>query len=161
MLGIPAPPCAERWCTDSCPLEAKHTGTQYLTWFGKSPTSTGEVNIIRDRQRKELQHTWRRRITSLKLYSHCSHTLLHKAAGLLPLAAIATLSWCLFIGKNGATTPTLVQQWWLSKSMVGAVYLLHINGNQPNKLYYFVPHNLFIITYIYMIFIYFFSSSPL
>jgi hypothetical protein len=49
MLGIPAPPCAERWCTDSCPLEAKHTGTQYLTWFGKSPTSTGEVNIIRDR----------------------------------------------------------------------------------------------------------------
>ena len=179
MLGIPAPPCAERWCTDSCPLEAKHTGTQYLTWFGKSPTSTGEVNIIRDRQRKELQHTWRRRITSLKLYSHCSHTLLHKAAGLLPLAAIlsfsphvflscsllcsnfATLSWCLFIGKNGATTPTLIQQWWLSKSMVGAVHLLHINGNQPNKLYYFVPHNLFIITYIYMIFIYFFSSSPL
>jgi len=49
MLGIPAPPCADRWCTDNCPLEAKHTDTQYLTWFGKSPTSTGEVNIIRDR----------------------------------------------------------------------------------------------------------------
>jgi len=30
-------------------------------------------------------------ITSLKLYSHCSHTLLHKAAGLLPLVAPLSL----------------------------------------------------------------------
>jgi len=37
------------------------------------PTSTGEVNIIRDIE-KELQHTWRRRITLLKLYSQLSHT---------------------------------------------------------------------------------------
>jgi len=42
MLGIPAPPCADRWCTDSCSREGKHTETQYFTWFGKSPTSTGE-----------------------------------------------------------------------------------------------------------------------
>jgi len=78
-----------------------------------------EVNIIRDIE-KGLQHTWRRRITSLKLNSHCSHTLLHMAAGLLPLAAplsllfstgflspsaqFALLSYCLFIGKNGATS---------------------------------------------------------
>jgi hypothetical protein len=27
LLGIPAPLCADRWCTDSCPLEAKHTDT--------------------------------------------------------------------------------------------------------------------------------------
>jgi hypothetical protein len=25
LLGIPAPLCADWWCTDSCPLEAKHT----------------------------------------------------------------------------------------------------------------------------------------
>jgi len=25
LLGIPAPPCADRWCSDCCPLEAKHT----------------------------------------------------------------------------------------------------------------------------------------
>jgi len=31
------------------------TLTQYLTWFGKSPTSTGEIDIIRDRER--IQHT--------------------------------------------------------------------------------------------------------
>jgi len=36
LLGIPAPLCADRWCSDSCPLEAKHTDTQYLTWFGKT-----------------------------------------------------------------------------------------------------------------------------
>jgi len=66
ILGIPAPLCADRCWRLS-------TLTQYLTWFGKSPTSTGEVHIIRDID-KGLQHTWRRRITSLKLYSHCSHT---------------------------------------------------------------------------------------
>jgi hypothetical protein len=73
LLGIPTPSCADRWCTDSCLKEAKHTETQYLTWFDKFPTSTGEVNIIRDIE-KGLQHTWRRRITSLKLYSQLSHT---------------------------------------------------------------------------------------
>ena len=29
-------------------------------------------------------------------------------------------SLCLFIGNNGATTPALLQQWWLPKTMVGA-----------------------------------------
>jgi hypothetical protein len=27
MLGIPTHLCADRWCTDSCSLEAKHTDT--------------------------------------------------------------------------------------------------------------------------------------
>jgi hypothetical protein len=78
ILGIPTPPCADRWrwCTDSCSKEAKHTETQYLTWFGKLPTSTGEVTIIRDIE-KGLQHTWRRTITLLKLYSQLSHTDAH------------------------------------------------------------------------------------
>jgi len=29
---------------------------QYLTWFGKSPTSTGEVDIIRDREREQYRY---------------------------------------------------------------------------------------------------------
>jgi len=33
-------------------LEAQHTGTQYLMWVGKLPTSMGEVHIIRNRRRK-------------------------------------------------------------------------------------------------------------
>ena len=71
LLGISAPLCADRLCSDSCSLEAKYTGTQYLTWFGKSPTSTGEVHIIRDRERIHT-NTWRRRITSLNS-THISH----------------------------------------------------------------------------------------
>jgi hypothetical protein len=27
LLGIPSPPCADRWCTDICSKEAKHTDT--------------------------------------------------------------------------------------------------------------------------------------
>ena len=42
IVGDSSSPCADRWCTDSCSKEANHTGTQYFTWFGKSPTSTGE-----------------------------------------------------------------------------------------------------------------------
>jgi len=49
IVGDSRPLCVDQWCSDSCPLEAKHTGTQYLTWFGKSSTSTGEVHIIRDK----------------------------------------------------------------------------------------------------------------
>jgi len=44
------------------------TLTQYLTWFGKSPTSTGEINIIRDRGR--IQHTEEDHIYSNPI-SHC------------------------------------------------------------------------------------------
>jgi hypothetical protein len=41
IVGDSDSPCTDRWCTNSCSLEAKHTETQYLMWFGKSPTSTG------------------------------------------------------------------------------------------------------------------------
>ena len=74
LLGIPAPHCADQWCSDSCPLEAKHTDTQYLTWFNKSPTSTGESPYYQRQIEKGLQRTWRRRITSLKLNSQLSDT---------------------------------------------------------------------------------------
>jgi hypothetical protein len=30
--------------------------TQYLTWFGKSLTSTGKVDIIRDKEREQLRY---------------------------------------------------------------------------------------------------------
>ena len=53
MLGIPTPPCADRWCTDSCSQEVKQTETQYLTWFGKTAYIHGRVHIIRDIQRKD------------------------------------------------------------------------------------------------------------
>jgi hypothetical protein len=65
------------------------TLTQYLTWFGKSPTSTGEINIIRDRER--IQHTEEDHIHSTPI-SHCYiGQQLHKAAGLL-VAALLFLS---------------------------------------------------------------------
>jgi hypothetical protein len=38
-----------------------------------------------------------------------------------------------FLQQWWLPTPALLQQWWLPKSMVGAVDLLHINGNQPNN----------------------------
>jgi hypothetical protein len=53
---------------DHCSKEAKHTNTQYLAWFGKSPTSTGIVYIIRDRKR--IQHTEKDHIHSTPIF-HC------------------------------------------------------------------------------------------
>jgi len=44
------------------------TLTQYLMWFGKLPTSTGEINIIRDRER--IQHAEEDHIHSTPI-SHC------------------------------------------------------------------------------------------
>jgi hypothetical protein len=65
------------------------TLTQYLTWFDKSPTSTGEINIIRDRER--IQHTEEDHIHSTPI-SHCYiGQQLHMAAGLL-VAALLFLS---------------------------------------------------------------------
>jgi len=65
------------------------TLTQYLTWFGKSPTSTGVVYIIRDRER--IQHTKEDHIHSTPI-SHCYiGQQLHIAAGLL-VAALLFLS---------------------------------------------------------------------
>jgi hypothetical protein len=66
------------------------TLTQYLTWFGKSPTSTGEIDIIRDRER--IQHTEEDHIHSTSI-SHCYiGQQLHKAAVGLLVAALLFLS---------------------------------------------------------------------
>jgi len=48
------------------------TLTQYLTWFGKSPTSMGE-SILLEIEKEYKTNTWRRRITSLYSTpnSHC------------------------------------------------------------------------------------------
>jgi hypothetical protein len=48
IVGDSGSPCADRWCTDICSKEAKHTGTQNLTWFGKTAYIHGRVHIIRD-----------------------------------------------------------------------------------------------------------------
>jgi len=62
------------------------TLTQYFTWFGKSPISTGESHCIRDRERITTQYMEEEdHIHSNSTPS--SHTLLHIAAGLLPMAA--------------------------------------------------------------------------
>jgi len=42
-VGDSGSPCTDQWCTDSCPLEVKHTETQYLTWFGKTTYIHGRV----------------------------------------------------------------------------------------------------------------------
>jgi len=99
------------------------TLTQYLTWFGKSPTSTGEIDIIRDRER--IQHTEEDHIHSTPI-SHCYiGQQLHTAAGLLVaallsfsllLSSVALLldslfvlhSWCLFIGFNDSSSCSFV-----------------------------------------------------
>jgi len=137
LLRIPTPLCADWWCTDSCPLLAKHTKTQYLKWFRKTPTSTREVHIIRDRERiqykymEEKDHFTQTQLSALLLPLQ----LLPLAAPLFLLFSIALLSTCsnfaalsrcLFIGKNGATSSSS------SSTMVGVVHLLHINGNKPN-----------------------------
>ena len=36
----------DRWCTNHCSSEGKHTETQYLTWFGKTAYIHGRDNII-------------------------------------------------------------------------------------------------------------------
>jgi len=131
LLGISAPLCADRLCSDSCSLEAKYTGTQYLTWFGKSPTSTGEVHIIRDREKiqykymEEEDHFTQTQLPALLL--HLQLLPLQPftfSFGLSLLCSLlcsnfAALSRCLFIGKNGATSSS-------SSSTMVAANLWHL-----------------------------------
>jgi len=106
---------------DHCSKETKHTNTQYLTWFGKSPTSTGVVYIIRDRER--IQHTEEDHIHSTPI-SHCCIGLL--VATLLScslllsfvLALSHTLSFCVALlvsiyRLQWQLILLLCQQWWL------------------------------------------------
>jgi hypothetical protein len=74
---------------DYCSKEAKHTDTQYLTWFSKSPTSTGEIDIFRDRE--IIQHTEKDHIHSTPISHGYIGQQLHRAAGLL-VAALLFLS---------------------------------------------------------------------
>jgi len=163
IVGDSVSPCADRWCTDSCLMEVKHTETQYLMWFGKTAYIYGRESILLEIEKGNNRNTWRRRITSLKLNYQLSHTAAHGSNSSFSLilsialttfslsAQFALLSCCLFIGKNGATapallqqrwlpTPSLLQQWWLPKSMVGAIHLLHINGNKPNTWWASIPY---------------------
>ena len=47
---------------------------QYLTWFDKSPTSTGEVDIIRDREREQHRYMEEEDHIYSTLFSLLSHT---------------------------------------------------------------------------------------
>jgi hypothetical protein len=60
------------------------TPTQYLTWFGKPPTSTGEVDIIRDREKEQHRYMEEEDHIHSTLFSLLSHTLLHRQQGCCP-----------------------------------------------------------------------------
>jgi len=63
------------------------TLTQYLTWFGKSPTSTGEVHIIRDRERIQYKY--------MEEEDHFTQTLLPALITALAAAALGNPSFSL------------------------------------------------------------------
>ena len=124
MLGIPSPSCADRQCTDSCSQEAKHTETQYLTWFGKTAYIHGRVPYYQ-RQRKDYNTI------------HEGGGLLHSnstpsSLAVLAVAAIAAPSFSLVLyclalsllsllcslaaylqARMVSPAPTLLQQRWL------------------------------------------------
>jgi hypothetical protein len=118
LLGIPAPICADRWCTDSCSKEAKDTDTIFNV-VRQNCLHPRKRFILLEIEKGYNTNKWRRRITSL--YStpspHCCtcsccndskavaiaalhflSTLLHT---LTTLSHGSTLLVCLFIGKNG------------------------------------------------------------
>jgi hypothetical protein len=125
-------------------MKTKHTETQYLTRFGKTTYIHGRESILfRDRERITKQY--------IEEEDHFTQTQLialiaAMAARLLPLqlslslyslalthhtfcSQLCSLSRCLFIGKNGATAPALLQQRWLHMgctilSMVGATTIV-------------------------------------
>jgi hypothetical protein len=65
IVGDSGSPCADWWYTDSCSKEAKHTETQYLTWFGITAYIHGKESILLEIEKGNNTNTWRRRITSL------------------------------------------------------------------------------------------------
>jgi hypothetical protein len=116
VLGIPTPPCADRWYTDSCSKEAKHIGTQYLTWFGKTVYIYGKESILfRDRERittqymeEEEDHFTQTLLPALLLQwqqgcCHCSPSL-----SLYTLHILTTLS-----HFSLSSMPIYRQVWWL------------------------------------------------
>jgi len=120
--GIPAPPCADRWCTDICPKEAKHTDTIFNVVRQNRQHPRERVYIIRDRERKQYKYMIHGGGGSLHSNStpsslcctcnccYCSPSLsLLVSPDLLSTLTFCSLSRCLFIGKNGATAPALLQ----------------------------------------------------
>jgi len=79
--GIPAPPCADRGCTDSCSTEGKEHWHNILRGSAKPPTSTGESPYYLKIEKGYNKYMEEDHSTP------SSHTLLHMAAGLLPMAA--------------------------------------------------------------------------
>jgi len=90
------------------------TLTLYLTWFSKSSTSTGEVHIIRDRERVQYKYMEEEdyihsNSTPSSHYYTCSCCIDNKAtaiAALLSCSHSLSLNFCsqimpLFIGING------------------------------------------------------------
>jgi len=57
-VWIPNDGDSDQGCTDICLEKGKHTDTIF-TWFGKSPTSTGESPYYLE-MRKNTINTWRR-----------------------------------------------------------------------------------------------------
>ena len=93
VLVIPAPLCADRWCSDSYSQKAKHTNIIF-NMVRQIAYIHGRGSYYQ-RQRKDTINTWRRRITSTLLNSHLSHTSVAAAAiaALLPpLYSLHTLT---------------------------------------------------------------------
>jgi hypothetical protein len=84
LLGIPSPLCADRWCFDSCSKEAKHTGIQYLTWFGKTAYIHGRESILLE-IREMIQYKY------TEEEDHFTQTLLLALFAALAATAIAAL----------------------------------------------------------------------
>ena len=90
--GIPAPPCADRWCTDICPKEAKHTDTIFNVVRQNRQHPRERVYIIRDRERKQYKYMIHGGGGSLHSNSTpSSFAALAAAAMAARLAAIAAL----------------------------------------------------------------------
>ena len=115
------------------------TLTQYLTWFGKSPTSTGESILLEINREMFTTHMEEEDHFTL-LYAQLSCCTLQCCNGsraaaivalflsLYPLHMISTLSlfalcsWYLFIGKDGgsSSSTTAAAHGLMHLSMVGA-----------------------------------------
>jgi hypothetical protein len=96
IVGDSDSPCADRWCSDSYSKEAKHTETQYLTWFGKTAYIHGRESILfRDRemiQYKYMEEEDHFTQTQLPTLTHCCTCSCCNGSN---VAAIAALSFSL------------------------------------------------------------------
>ena len=124
VLGISAPSCADRWCTDSCPLEAKHTGTQYLTWFGKTAYIHGRESILLEIDRESVT-------THMEEEAHFTQTQLpllsHTAAQGSRAAALGSYS--LFLSSRISLLFSTTLSFALTKSCLFYRHPRHLFNN--------------------------------